>query len=67
MPEVERLDEDEMVDILEDLARNSRSATARIQAIKTLREIHGQTSEPQQSVFEGLYEVSNPQRSRRPA
>ena len=35
----ERLTEDEMIAILEDLARNSRSATARIQAIKALREI----------------------------
>ena len=33
------LTEQEMVEILEDMARNSSSATARIQAIKTLREI----------------------------
>jgi hypothetical protein len=35
----ERLTDDEMVTILEDLARNSGSATARIQAIKLLREM----------------------------
>lgn len=34
-----RLSEDEQLDILEDLARNSQSATARIQAIKLLRDI----------------------------
>ena len=42
------LDEQEMIGILEDLARNSRSATAQIQAIKTLREIRGK-AEPEQT------------------
>ena len=37
----QHIDEAEMIEILEDLARNSGSATARIQAIKTLREIRG--------------------------
>lgn len=33
------LNEQEMVDILEDIARNAGNAAARIAAIKTLREI----------------------------
>ena len=33
------LTEAEMIEILEDLARNSKNAAARIAAIKTLREI----------------------------
>jgi hypothetical protein len=45
---IERLAEPEMIEILEDLARNSQSATARIQAIKTLRAIHGR-EEPEES------------------
>jgi len=57
------LTEVEMVEILKDLARNSSSATARIQAIKVLREIgSGETSTAEG--FAGLYEVANPGRVR---
>ena len=35
------LDDQEMVDILEDIARNGGNAAARIAAIKVLREIRG--------------------------
>jgi hypothetical protein len=53
--------EQEMIDILEDLVRNSSSATARIQAIKTLRMIQADKEEPAEasvSAFDELYEVS---------
>jgi hypothetical protein len=45
MPETP-LPESEMIEILNDMARNSESATARIQAIKVLRDIgHGKPAE----------------------
>jgi hypothetical protein len=40
------LTQEEMVEILEDLARNGPGATARIQAIKVLREINDGQSTP---------------------
>lgn len=42
------LEDDEMVEILEGIARDSKSATAQIAAIKTLREMRGR-QEPEQS------------------
>ena len=57
------LTEEEMVEILKDLARNSSNGAARIAAIKTLREIRsGETSTA--DGFAGLYDVSNPGRVR---
>lgn len=53
----ERLNEPEMIEILEDLARNSGSATARIQAIKQLRIMRGDQSEAPVEGFAALYEV----------
>ena len=53
-----------MVEILEDLARNSRSATARIAAIKVLREIRDGDQRTAESGFAKLYDVSNPGRIR---
>ena len=53
-----------MIDILENLARNSPSATARVQAIKTLRMIEAEQRDEadaeSQAIpqgFEGLYAV----------
>jgi hypothetical protein len=66
MSSAEHLDEREMIEILEDLARHSGSATARIQAIKTLREM-SKDDRPAPSVFEGLYEVGKAQKSKRAA
>lgn len=47
------LEEPEMIEILEGLARDSRSATAQIAAIKTLREING-GEQPAKSGFDLL-------------
>lgn len=58
------LDEPEMIEILEDLARNSGSATARIQAIKQLRIMRGDEPAEESDLLRGLYEVSNPGRIR---
>jgi hypothetical protein len=55
------LSEQESIDILQDLARNSSSATARIQAIKLLREIRSGETSPADG-FATLYEVANPGR-----
>ena len=60
------LSDQEMVDILEDIARNGRNAAARIAAIKTLREIDAGVS-PTSEAFEGLYEVANPGRKAKKA
>ena len=49
------LDRDEMIEILEDIARNSRSAVGRIQAIKVLRTVEGER--PERSAFDDLYEL----------
>jgi hypothetical protein len=57
-----RLTEQEQLDILEDLARNSQSATARIQAIKLLREIDDGERTPAEG-FEALDELA-PRRDR---
>jgi hypothetical protein len=54
------LTEAEMVEILEDLARNSRSATARIAAIKALREIRGGEQPDAIPSVARLYEVGRP-------
>jgi hypothetical protein len=53
-----RLSEDEMVEILEDLARNSPSATARIQAIKVLRGMSDDDEQPSAEGFEALDELA---------
>lgn len=59
------LTETEMIEILEDLARNSRSATARIQAIKALREIRGGGEQkPSSDTVAQLYEVGKPLRTK---
>ena len=55
------LDDQEMVDILEDIARNGSNAAARIAAIKTLREIDAGLASPAEG-FAGLYDVANPGR-----
>jgi hypothetical protein len=59
------LERDEMIEILEDIARNSRSAVARIQAIKVLRTLEDER--PEQSAFDELYEVDARRRSGPPA
>jgi hypothetical protein len=48
-----RLSDQDMVDILEDIAENARNAAARIAAIKVLREIRGGDTSPA-SGFEAL-------------
>ena len=55
-----------MVEILEDIARNARNQSARIQAMKMLREIRGGERSPSEG-FEGLYEVQNPGRKAKQA
>jgi hypothetical protein len=50
------LDEQEMVDILEDIARNGGNAAARIAAIKALREMDA--GAPAASGFEALDELA---------
>jgi len=57
------LTEQEMIDILEDIARNGNNGAARIAAIKTLREIDAGQATPADG-FAGLYDVSNPGRVR---
>lgn len=61
-----RLTEEEQLDILEDLARNSGSATARIQAIKLLREIDAGERTVADG-FEALDELANRRQNRAPA
>lgn len=57
MSSVEKtLDEQEMVDILEDIARNGGNAAARIAAIKALREMDA--GAPAASGFEALDELA---------
>jgi hypothetical protein len=51
----------EMIDILEDIARNGANGAARIAAIKTLREIEASDQEPA-GEFADLYAVDNPGR-----
>lgn len=53
------LSEQEMIDILEEIARDGRNGAARIAAIKTLREIRG-GEKPDQGEFGKLYEVGKP-------
>jgi hypothetical protein len=55
------LSDQEMIDILEDIARNGANGAARIAAIKTLREIDA-GEKPVKDGFAGLYEVDNPGR-----
>lgn len=50
------LSEQEMINILEDIARNGRNAAARIAAIKTLREIDAKDA-PVAEGFAKLYDV----------
>jgi len=59
---------DEMIQILEDLARHSPSAIAKIQAIKTLRLLEAERKEAEEaeekaSAFDQLYAVPNPRTS----
>jgi hypothetical protein len=56
------LSEQDMVDILEEIAKDGGNAAARIAAIKTLRELD--RGEPSVSTFEGLYEVGKPAKTR---
>jgi hypothetical protein len=57
MAQMERtLTEQDMVDILEDIARNARNAAARIAAIKALREMDA--GAPAASGFEALDELA---------
>jgi hypothetical protein len=51
------LSEQDMIEILEDIAQNGNNAAARIAAIKQLREIRGSGS-VQPDEFERLYDVS---------
>ena len=61
---VERtLNEQEMVDILEDIARNGGNAAARIAAIKVLREMDA-GEKPTEDTVAQLYAVGNPGRMR---
>lgn len=53
------LSDQEMIDILEDIARNGRNAAARIAAIRVLREI-GAGEKPVEQGFSQLYEVGRP-------
>ena len=52
------LTEQEMIEILEDLARNSNSATARIQAIKQLRVMRGDEPAATAEGFDALDELA---------
>lgn len=56
------LSEQEMIEILEQIARNAQNAAARIAAIKTLREM-GCEEEAPQGGFEALDELA-PRRNR---
>ena len=60
------MDEEEMVAILEEIARGSSNQSARIQAMKMLREIRGGEKSGSEG-FEGLYEVANPGRKAKKA
>jgi hypothetical protein len=51
------LDEQEMIDILEDIARNGGNAAARIAAIKVLREMDS-GEKPPAAGFEALDELA---------
>ena len=53
------LDEDEMVTILEEIARNSSNQSARISAIKELRAMRG-GQKPQSETVAQLYEIGRP-------
>lgn len=53
----ERLTEDEMIDILEDIARTAGNAAARIAAIKVLKEM-GSGESPPAAGFEALDELA---------
>jgi hypothetical protein len=62
---VERtLSEQEMIDILEDIARTGRNAAAKIAAIKELRAMGRGEKSSEASVAE-LYDVANPGRARK--
>lgn len=56
-----------MVEILEDLARNSGSATARIQAIKQLRMMRGEEVPVSAEGFAALDELAPKRRQKRAA
>ena len=56
------LSDQDMVDILEDIARNSGNAAARIAAIKTLRELDA-GERPQQDEVAQLYEIGKRSRA----
>lgn len=60
------LTDQEMVDILEDIARNANNSAARIAAIKTLREIDAGQATTAEG-FAGLFDVDNPGRIRKKA
>ena len=53
MTEPSRLSDAEMIEILEDIARNGKNQAARIAAIKVLREIH----DGEQPVADGFAEL----------
>jgi hypothetical protein len=57
------LDETEMVEILEEIARNSSNQSARIAAMRMLREVRGDAPASNQG-HAALYEVANPGRVR---
>ena len=57
------MDESEMVEILEEIARNGSNQSARIQAMRMLREMRGDTPVSSED-FAGLYDVANPGRLR---
>lgn len=68
------MDEDEEIRILEEVARSSKSAGARIQAIRELRVLRAAREaareekpvvKEEKEGFEGLYDVRNPGRVRR--
>ena len=62
MSDPKRLTADEMIDILEDIARNGQNGAARIAAIRTLRDI-GAGEKPVAAGFEALDELA-PRRKR---
>jgi hypothetical protein len=56
-----KLTDDEMLEILKEIARTSSNAAARIAAVKELRAI-GRDEKPVKDGFAGLYDVDNPGR-----
>ena len=60
------MDEAEMVQILEEIARTGSNQSARIQAMRMLREIKGGQA-PASEDFDGLYDVTNPGRKAKKA